>query len=181
MTMTETNFGSMNYNVLANILKSFGLIQKGFGAEIGVLYGDTSDYLLSEIPNLTLFSIDPYLEYAEADRSQSRMSEFEQKARERLARFGQRSKILKTTSVEAAPFVVDESLDFVFIDALHTYDAVKEDIATWYPKVRTGGLVAGHDWRWDGVAQAVREFTEQNNLHGNFTPMQSDIWFFVKR
>jgi predicted O-methyltransferase YrrM len=181
MGMTETTFGSMNYNVLANILKSHGFVQNGFGAEIGVLYGDTSDYLLSEIPHLTLFSIDPYLEYAEADRSQSRMNEFEKRARERLARFGQRSRILKTTSVEAAPFVVDESLDFVFIDALHNYDAVKEDIATWYPKVRSGGLVAGHDWRWDGVGQAVTEFITQHNIKGHFTPIQSDIWFFVKK
>lgn len=181
MTMTETTFGSMNYNVLTNILKHFGFVQKGFGAEIGVLYGDTSDYLLSEIPNLTLFSVDPYLEYEEPDRAQEQMNEFERRARERLARFGLRSKMLKTTSVEAAPFVMDQSLDFVFIDALHTYDAVKEDIATWYPKVRPGGLVAGHDWRWEGVGQAVREFTEQNNIQGNFTPIQSDIWFFVKR
>ena len=67
MQMTETTFGSMNYNVLAFILKSQGVIKNGYGAEIGVLYGDTSMHLLYELQNLTLFSIDPYLPYDEPD------------------------------------------------------------------------------------------------------------------
>ena len=40
----------------------------------------------------------------------------------------------------------DESLDFVYIDANHRYDNVKQDIEIWYPKVRQGGILAGHDY-----------------------------------
>ena len=50
MVMQETTYGSMNYNVLASILKATNTIQYGSGAEIGVLYGDTSFHLLNEIP-----------------------------------------------------------------------------------------------------------------------------------
>jgi hypothetical protein len=76
---------------------------------------------------------------------------------------------VKLPSVEAAKRYEDESLDVVFIDACHTYDCVKEDIAAWLPKVKKGGYLAGHDYyTWetdhDGVRQAVDE-TFGNNIH----------------
>jgi hypothetical protein len=42
--------------------------------------------------------------------------------------------------------IKNESLDFVYIDANHKYDAVKKDLELWYPKVRKGGVFAGHDY-----------------------------------
>jgi len=51
------------------------------------------------------------------------------------------------------------TVDFVFIDAGHTREAVAADIAAWLPKVRPGGRIAGHDYapEWPGVVQAVDE------------------------
>lgn len=178
--MRETTFGSMNYNVLATILKSLGVVQYGAGAEIGVLYGDTSYHLLNEIPNLNLYSVDPYLPYDEPDRTAQHMAQYEQQARDKLSKFGSRSIMMKNTSVEAAPTITDGSLDFVFIDAQHTYEACKEDIETWFPKIRPGGLITGHDYRWDGVNRAVNEFAQKMNYTGNFTPQASDLWIFQK-
>jgi predicted O-methyltransferase YrrM len=178
--MQETTYGSMNYNVLASIFKATNAIQYGTGAEIGVLYGDTSFHLLNEIPNLTLYSVDPYLPYDEPDRTAQHMAKYEEDARRRLAQFGSRSIMMKCTSVEAAPVITDESLDFVFIDAQHTYEACKEDIETWFPKVRPGGFITGHDYRWDGVNRAVTEFAQQRNYRGLFTPQSSDLWLFRK-
>ncbi len=60
-------------------------------------------------------------------------------------------------SVEAAKLFEGESLDFVFIDADHEYEAIKADIAAWLPKVKIGGVIAGHDIGWGGVKQAVYE------------------------
>lgn len=54
----------------------------------------------------------------------------------------------------------DESFDFIFIDADHSYEAVKKDIEMWYPKVKQGGVIAGHDYdrpAWEGVCEAVDE------------------------
>lgn len=49
-------------------------------------------------------------------------------------------------SYEAPRYFDDLSLDFVYIDADHSYDIVKKDIISWYPKVKYGGIIAGHDY-----------------------------------
>ena len=67
---------------------------------------------------------------------------------------------IRLPSVDAAKVHLDESLDVVFIDACHTYECVKEDIAAWLPKVKKGGYLAGHDYPWsheDAVKRAVDE------------------------
>lgn len=62
-------------------------------------------------------------------------------------------------SVEAATQFEDNSIDFVYIDAGHNYEAVKSDIQTWLPKVKHGSYIAGDDYnaRWPGLIKAVRE------------------------
>jgi predicted O-methyltransferase YrrM len=64
---------------------------------------------------------------------------------------------LKMNSVEGSKLYEDETLDFVFIDASHEYENVKNDIINWYPKVKIGGIIAGHDYI-GGVKKAVDEF-----------------------
>jgi len=66
---------------------------------------------------------------------------------------------IRGLSTEVASQFEDESLDTVFIDATHTYDAVKADIAAWLPKVKKGGILAGDDYvdGWPGVIRAVKE------------------------
>lgn len=53
---------------------------------------------------------------------------------------------IRKESVEAAKQFEDNSIDAVFIDACHSPECVKEDIDAWYPKVKVGGVLAGHDW-----------------------------------
>lgn len=65
---------------------------------------------------------------------------------------------IEMPSVEAAEQFEDESLDFVFIDASHLYEAVKADILAWLPKVKFGGVIGGHDYNEGcGVNQAVQD------------------------
>jgi predicted O-methyltransferase YrrM len=63
---------------------------------------------------------------------------------------------LKMASVDAARCFDDESLDFVFIDASHEEQDVKDDIDAWLPKVKKGGVLAGDDWGFEGVVKAVQ-------------------------
>lgn len=62
-------------------------------------------------------------------------------------------------SIEAAATYADNSLDFVFIDADHSYEAVRADIIAWWPKVKSGGIISGHDYHMGapGVINASNE------------------------
>jgi len=90
----------------------------------------------------------------------------------RLAPFEKRSKIIRQLSSVAAQTVQDGALDFVYLDAGHDYESVAEDLWAWAPKVRHGGMLAGHDY-WDGssgavpvygVKKAVDEFAKMHGL-----------------
>ena len=66
----------------------------------------------------------------------------------------------KGDSVQSAEFFPDGSFDLVYVDACHTYNAVKADLLAWIPKVKENGWIAGHDFgcpMFPGVAQAVCE------------------------
>lgn len=68
-------------------------------------------------------------------------------------------KVHWTTTADAAALVPDRWADFVFVDAGHSYHAVKKDIALWQAKVRRGGWFGGHDYHpaHPGVIRAVDE------------------------
>ena len=49
-------------------------------------------------------------------------------------------------SADAAKTVPDDSLDFVYLDARHDFNGVFEDLSVWWPKLKMGGILAGHDY-----------------------------------
>ena len=65
--------------------------------------------------------------------------------------------ILEGDSSAAAADIPNGSLAFCFIDAAHNYESVKRDIIAWRPKVKSGGILAGHDIQWPDVRRAVEE------------------------
>lgn len=77
---------------------------------------------------------------------------------------------LRMTSEDASRQFEDESVDIVFIDANHTYAEVKKDLNCWFPKVKVGGIIAGHDYvpghpaSDAGVVKAVNEFFGYKSL-----------------
>jgi hypothetical protein len=144
------------------------------GAEVGVCDGRYSEILMQEIPGLHLFGVDPYSAYevnGSVSRKKETMDDNLRRTHERLDKYPTYTLVIKT-SVEAAKDVPDGSLDFVFIDALHEYEHVKEDIHTWYPKVRKGGILSGHDYYVSksgkvGVMKAVDEFVVETEIFEN--------------
>lgn len=66
-------------------------------------------------------------------------------------------KPFKMTSLEACKSIGDKSMDFVFIDGSHTYEDVSADLKNWLPKVKTGGILAGHDFWHPPIKQALGE------------------------
>lgn len=70
--------------------------------------------------------------------------------------------IIRKTSFAASLDIPDQTLDFAFIDADHSYECAYSDLLLWYPKVKTGGWLAGHDYnrRLWGVREAVDSFAK---------------------
>jgi hypothetical protein len=118
------------------------------GAEIGIWKGKMSHWLLRR-PNLTLYMVDSWLPipalfehgFTEQGQEQNKISAL------MATHFAtDRRIVLNFDSEIAAIRVPDESLDFVFIDADHSYDGVSKDIRVWMPKLKRGGLLSGHDY-----------------------------------
>jgi len=63
-------------------------------------------------------------------------------------------------SLESYKLFEDESIDFLFIDGDHKYETVKKELKFWYPKIKNGGTIGGHDFFAEGnqVKKAVEEF-----------------------
>ena len=149
----------------------------GQGVEIGTQRGGYSEMMLRTWKGARLYSIDPWREFSSevyvdvANISQEDHDKYYEETVNRLKQFGLRSSILRKTSQEAAEDFNDGQLDFVYIDAQHSYEAAKADIELWYPKVKNRGVLAGHDYLDGhvaegifGVKSAVDEFANKNKL-----------------
>lgn len=157
---------------------SFKVIKKRFkdkeivGCEIGVFKGDHSYSILNKLPNIKrLYLVDPYMEYFDYSilHSQSKMSEAEMIAHQRLKKFDSRVTWIKS-SFKAN--LIPEPLDFIYIDGDHSYEAVLSDINESKKIVKPNGVIAGHDYylvtnsnrKLFGVGRAVEEtFREFKN------------------
>lgn len=140
-----------------DVSKIMNLMGLRRGAEIGVAAGYHSEIICQNIEGHELLCVDFW------DTSWSKP--LESQARKRLAPYD--ATIVKATSMEAARDIPVGSLDFVYIDANHTFDFVMEDLITWSRKVRKGGLVAGHDYdraHLKGVISAVDAYTKVHRI-----------------
>lgn len=74
--------------------------------------------------------------------------------------------VVPRPSLEAAETFDLESCDFIFLDASHDHASVMDDLHAWWPKIKPGGTLAGHDWSsyWPGVVSAVKGFAAQKSL-----------------
>jgi predicted O-methyltransferase YrrM len=116
------------------------------GAELGVDKGILFGMLLRECPDLDLIGVDVFPDPLRSHR-----------AFEYAERYRYRARLFRGDSAQMAEGVEDGSLDFVFIDADHSYEAVRKDIDAWRSKVRPGGWFGGHDYnrKFPGVIRAV--------------------------
>lgn len=177
----------------------FAELKFTIGAEVGVERGLYSEKLLKANPNLKLFSIDAWEVYGDYrdHMTQEEMNEIYYDAVERLKPY--QCKLVKGYSVEISEQFKDESLDFVYLDANHTFEHVVADIAAWSKKVRVGGIIAGHDYikRKGGeydlqVPYAVNGYTDAYHIKplfilGRKESIQGELrdrsrsWFYVKQ
>jgi len=168
------------------LAREFARREYSKGAEIGVYVGAYSRVLLDLIPGLNLLCVDSWAHRSWRERAYPLALEI-------LSSYP-RATVIRGKSVNVAKTVENETLDFVFIDADHSYEAVKEDLLAWVPKVRKGGIVSGHDY-FDppsgklGVIRAVDEYVKEHGYTLQLTdwdkenPIKDDrqpSWYFEK-
>jgi len=166
--------------LLARLLETF--LDDGFvGVEIGVDTADTTVCLLKQCSKMKhLYAVDPYF------KREGRCDI----VKETLGRYD-KCTFLRMTSDEAVSHIPDE-LDFIFIDGDHSFKAVQSDLNNYVPKIKSGGLLTGHDWTAVrpafGVVQAAGKYllaneklfkpllTNQELIDMNFADFQRGGW-----
>jgi hypothetical protein len=151
------------------------------GVEVGVLKGVNASRLLADWQDLFLVLVDhwgiwdaPLPEYEQGWKVYN-------KCVENLRPYRDRCLVLQCSSVAAAVMLPDAWFDFVFLDADHRYEATRNSIYAWLPKVKSGGTIGGHDYAiqknqygWN-VKDAVDEFVVDYGCELRRT--QTDCWF----
>lgn len=183
----------------------------GRGVEVGTFKGGFSK-AITDVWDGTLFMVDVWRplgnEYLDSSNHENHTDAYSE-AMKSIAGREDRAIMIRAESKKAIDLFPDESLDFVYIDANHAYDYVVEDIKLWYPKVKKGGYLLGHDylgldWYNDpnflpnkkdkhiydnngyyfgvfGVNPAVDEFCERNNYEKIITEEWFGTWALKKK
>jgi len=158
----------------------------GFGdnpavvVEVGCWLGKSTAYFAEEIKRrlkpVTFYAVDTWKgsanESGMQETLQAHQGDIFSQFTTNMARCGVSDyvKPLRMPSVEAAKQFKDGSVDFVFIDADHSYEAVKSDILAWLPKVHYHRTMAGHDIERESVQKAV------NEVFGNKWRRWENVW-----
>jgi len=177
-------------NQLPVFCRSRGFLR---GAEIGVWRGAFTAAFCKANPKLHMLAVDPWLNYPawKDTKNDMPLEEAERLMAGSLAEAYARLTPLNCTIMRdfshlAAAQVPDGSLDFAYIDGDHGYDAVLRDLTLWAPKVKSGGWVGGHDYRYFSnkptiqVIPAVIDYTDEHAIEpwfvlaGDKTP--SFLW-----
>lgn len=169
------------------------------GAELGVQAGLFAHETLKSWPRCQLYILvdvwsqqTNYKDQANVDNSAQ--EGLYQETMKRLEPFKEKLRVFRMFTSEAAKKIPDESLDYIYVDARHDYCGAKEDIELYWPKLRKGGLMAGHDYLvaeevpgqdWaicqDGsrhpgaVKGAVDEFAAKNKLQVTVTYQENMV------
>ena len=83
---------------------------------------------------------------------------------------------LRGDSADSAKHFADGSVDFVYVDASHEYKDVTKDLDAWWPKLKSGAVLAGDDWQFEGVERAVLEFAQKHGLTHKVLPGNPNAW-----
>lgn len=175
------------------LISLFAKNGKSTGVEIGVCFAAYSDLILSNPGIFKLYSVDPWV-----DLNGNFVPETATIASERLKKYGSRSVIKIGFSLDVVKEFHDNSLDFVYIDGNHSYEATISDISSWWEKIKLGGVLAGHDYKnrgnaqtkWMavnggnlgicGVKKAVNEWAKTKGLKLNLTGEKCKSWYFFR-
>lgn len=142
--------------MLPGIWKQAGMPR---GVEIGTFRGDFAKLLLDAGMDVTC--VDPYLPTS-GGKTQEMQDRYYAEACGKVGA----ERIIRKPSLEAVRDFPDRSLDWVFIDGDHSFDAAVQDIIAWSAKVKQGGMICVHDYdaHQCGVVDVVRGYTNYHRI-----------------
>ena len=149
------------------------------GVEVGVKTGRTLFHLLDHCPQLqSMMGVDLWAPQP-ANRGPQNWVKWTHDRNyktvlNRARQYGPRCRIVRSYGHKAAKEVADSSLDFVFLDADHSYAGTARDIRAWLPKVRAGGMLSGHDINWPSVQRAVLDVLGRFK----FSLQDDNVWWY---
>lgn len=170
--LERMNFNSRDRRINRPSLRTLQERKDLVGAEIGTWMGTNALNILENLDIERLYLIDPYRPYSSLERAKGSETvedyvKARSLARQVLSKYEDKIVWIEKLSNDAISEIKDD-LDFVYIDGNHAYDYIKEDLRLYYPKVKDGGLIAGHDYdeetESNGVKRAVNEFFEKRNI-----------------
>jgi hypothetical protein len=172
-------------DVFGTWLNEQGLL--GTGVEVGCGFGHFSKLLMGQWKGARHFMVDPWERqpdavYRENTNHEADFERWYQQCQE-VAANDPRIVLVRKYSVDAAKDFNNAELDFVYIDGNHAYGPVLEDMDAWWPKVKRGGIVGGHDFYnytvypyFNEVKSAVERWTTERSLDFTHTPACSSWW-----
>lgn len=179
-----------NVDTLAKLIQAEKIL------EIGVAWGYHAEHLLSCLPNIKYTGIDPYQSDYDSndsfcdsvcslfkDSRQQSMDRLYSAVKESLeSKFPDRVVMLRTSSLDAIKNLTNQYC-LIFLDGDHRFENVRQELATFWPLVRKGGLLVGDDYDWPEVKKAVNLFAKEQGLDVHFVSKESrgySTYFFHK-
>jgi len=157
--------------------------ENGIFVELGAYKGKSTSFIVTEMinrnRNIQFYTVDTFegdsgsTDKTEIDAyKQVNVSSMYQEYLQNIQHIHEFFTTMVNYSNEAAEYFLDDSVDCLFIDAGHSYEAVIKDIAAWLPKMKNGGIMAGHDYHaWKGVKEAVDGAFDKPDK------VENDCWF----
>jgi len=135
-------------------------------AEVGVADGRNAVAMLKGLDIQRLYLVDSYPDYIDGPfiRKGKSQESYYRAMFMNMQEFLEKITMVTKDSVFGASLFEDEFFDFVYIDGFHSYTQCKKDIEAWWPKVKKGGFLGGHDIghvEFPGVAKAVEGFVKK--------------------
>lgn len=154
--------------------------------EIGVFEGINSLHMLLAREDIKLFLIDGWdnlVAYTGGPlQGESYCKMVRNAAIFNLAGFNEKIYFTNKNSADSVKDFEDNFFDYVYIDGDHLYEAVLADMCMWWPKVKVGGIMGGHDVGMLEVSNALAAFVKENNLTNwdreDARPNFSDWWIY---
>ena len=135
------------------------------GCEVGVYRGLHAKYMFDRVNITKLYLVDSYIEYPEYTDGPSKFMDSSKKESHSILH-EYRDKIIWVEKMSSDAIEdIPSNLDFLYIDANHSYEYVRDDIISYYGKVRGGGIFGGHDYdrNHESTVRAVDEFLAREN------------------